>query len=107
VGDVFARFILTYGYGGGLRGGKFTYVQQPYGYEFTLDDVRWTEDLKVSGTIRWHTASGNVVADVTLLEQGTNLGALHFSWNDVAVDASAAVSGTLDGAVVNAQRIAP
>ena len=106
-GDVFARFILTYGFGGGLRGGKFSYLQRPYGYEFTLDHVRWTEDLQVSGTIRWHTASSAVSADVSLFEDGRNLGDLHFNWNDAAVDALAAVDGTLGGHLVRATRIAP
>ena len=59
-----ARFIVTSGIGGGLRGGEFTYTLQPYGYEFDLERVQWTEDLQVSGRMRWHLATGDVSAIV-------------------------------------------
>ena len=107
VGDVFARFLIVYGSGGGLRGGTFTYVQKPYGYEFSLDHVRWTEDLKVTGKIRWHTASGNVTAAVSLRQSGKELGNLAFAWNDVQANALAAVTGKINGKRVNAWRVAP
>lgn len=107
VGDVFARFIITSGSGSGLRGGEFTYLQQPYGYEFDLDHVQWTEDLQVTGTIRWYTATGAVSADVTLRQNGKNLGSLTFAWNDVDVNAIASITGTLNGKRVKAKRIAP
>ncbi len=107
VGDVFARFIITYGSGSGLRGGQFTYVQQSYGYEFDLDHVQWTADLQVTGTIRWATASSDVAADVTLRQSGKNIGNLSFTWNDADVNAIAAISGTINGDRVKAQRIAP
>ena len=107
VGDAFARFITTAGGGSGLRGGTFTYVQQPYGYEFDLDHVKWTEDLQVTGTIRWRTASGDVSADVKLRQDGKDLGNLSFAWNDVDVNAIASVTGTLNGNRVKAKRIAP
>jgi pimeloyl-ACP methyl ester carboxylesterase len=107
VGDVFARFIITYGIGSGLRGGQFTYFQQSYGYEFDLDHVQWTKDLQVTGTIRWHTASGDVSADVELLQNGKNVGHLNFAWNDVDVNAIASITGSINGARVKAKRIAP
>jgi hypothetical protein len=107
VGDVFARFIITFGVGSGLRGGQFTYLQQPDGYEFNLDRVRWTEDLEVSGTIRWRTASGKVSADVTLRHNGKDVGDLALAWNDVEVDAIASLSGVINGKRVSAQRLAP
>jgi hypothetical protein len=90
-----------------LRGGQFTYLQQPDGYEFNLDHVRWTEDLEVSGSIRWRTASGKVLADVTLRRNGRNVGDLDFAWDDVEVDAIASISGTINGKRVRAQRLAP
>ena len=107
VGDVFARFIITSGGGVGLRGGKFSYTQEDYGYQFTLDHVQWTEDLQVTGTIIWKTASGDVTADVKLRQAGKNIGNLSFSWNDVAVNALASISGKINGDQVQAQRIAP
>jgi hypothetical protein len=107
VGDVFARFIITFGIGSGLRGGQFTYLQQPDGYEFSLDRVRWAEDLEVSGTIRWRTASGKVSADVTLRHGGKNVGDIDLAWNDVEVNAIASMSGEINGRRVKAQRLAP
>jgi len=107
VGDVFARFITTAGIGAGLRGGEFTYAQESYGYKFDLDHVQWTEDLQVTGTIRWYTASGDVSADVNLRQGGKNIGKLNFAWNDVEVNAIASVTGTIDGSSVKAARIAP
>jgi pimeloyl-ACP methyl ester carboxylesterase len=107
VGDVFARFIITSGIGSGLRGGQFTYLQQPYGYQFDLDHVKWTEDLEVTGTIRWYTASGDVSADVKLRQGGKNIGNLNFAWNDVDVNAIASITGTINGDRVQAKRIAP
>ena len=86
-----------------MRGGTFTYVQQPYGYEFDLDHVKWTEDLQVTGEIRWRTASGNVSADVKLRQDGKDLGDLSFAWNDVDVNAIASVTGTLNGNRVKAK----
>ncbi len=107
VGDVFARFILTVGHGAGLRGGSFTYVQESDGYTFTLDSVRWTDDLEVSGSLRWLTASGDVVAGATLRRNGQVIGRLQFAWNDIQVDATVSLYGTLHGKRVHAQRIAP
>ena len=107
VGDAFARFIITYGIGSGLRGGQFTYVQKSYGYQFDLDHVQWTEDLQVTGIIYWYTATGDVSADVKLRQNGKNVGNLSFAWNDVAVNAIASITGTINGDRVRAQRIAP
>lgn len=107
VGDAFARFLITFGSGSGLRGGQFSYVQEAQGYEFTLDRVRWTEDLEVSGTIRWLTASENVSAAVQVRYNGKNAGALTLAWNDRLVDAIASITGTLNGKLVKATRIAP
>ena len=107
VGDVFARFLITFGGGSGLRGGAFTYGQRPYGYEFELDHVKWTEDLAVTGTIRWYTASGDVSAEVRLSQNGKDLGNLNFAWNDVEVNAIASIAGMINGHGVRAKRIAP
>ena len=107
VGDVFARFIVTFGIGSGLRGGEFTYTLTPYGYEFDLDRVQWTGDLQVSGAVRWDVKSGDVTADVRLRQQGKNVGALAIAWNDVQQNATATLSGKIAGQIVEAQRIAP
>jgi pimeloyl-ACP methyl ester carboxylesterase len=107
VGDVFSRFLVTFGIGGGLRGGEFTYTLQPFGYEFQLDRVQWTEDLQVSGRMRWHLDSGNVIAEVRLRQDGKQVGTLTIEWNDVQKNAIATLRGTIGTKTVKAKRIAP
>jgi pimeloyl-ACP methyl ester carboxylesterase len=107
VGDVFSRFLVTFGIGGGLRGGEFTYTLQPFGYEFELKRVQWTDDLQVSGRMRWHLATGNVVADVRLQQDNQQVGTLTIQWNDVQKNAVATLSGTIGNRALKARRIAP
>jgi hypothetical protein len=107
VGDVFARFLITFGIGGGLRGGEFTYEITPNGYDFVLDRVRWTEDLEVSGTISWNMGTDDVVADVQLFLEGRRLGRLAIRWDDKPRNAVASISGNIFDATVKARRIAP
>jgi len=107
VGDVFARFPVTFGIGSGLRGGEFTYVLEPFGYEFQLRRVQWTDDLQVTGRIRWHLITGNVIAIVNLLREGRQMGSLTIEWNDVRKDAIAKITGTIGNQAVRARRIAP
>jgi pimeloyl-ACP methyl ester carboxylesterase len=107
VGDVFSRFLVTFGIGGGLRGGQFTYSLQPFGYEFELDRVQWTQDLQVSGRMRWHLVTGNVIAVVRLRQDNKQIGTLTIEWNDVQKNAIATLSGTIGSKAVKAQRIAP
>lgn len=107
VGDVFSRFLVTFGIGSGLRGGEFTYTLQPFGYEFHLDRVKWTGDLEVSGTMRWHLATGNVIAVVRPRQGGKQIGTLTIKWNDVQQNALARLTGTIGNKTVKAKRIAP
>jgi pimeloyl-ACP methyl ester carboxylesterase len=107
VGDVFARFLITFGIGGGLRGGEYTYVRDDVGYAWELDHVKWTDDLEVTGTMEWNLASGDVTADVMLRQNGKNVGNLSIAWNDVPSNAIATLTGTISGDRVKAKRIAP
>ncbi len=107
VGDVFSRFLVTFGIGGGLRGGEFTYTLQPFGYEFELKRVQWTDDLQVSGRMRWHLDTGKVVADVRLRQDNKQVGTLAIEWNDVQKNAIATLSGTIGTKTLKARRIAP
>ena len=107
VGDVFSRFLITAGLGGGLRGGSYTYLGTDAGYEWELARVKWTDDLEVSGTMAWDLASGNVTADVSLRQNARNVGNLSIAWNDVDKNAIASVTGTIGGERVKAKRIAP
>jgi pimeloyl-ACP methyl ester carboxylesterase len=107
VGDVFSRFLVTFGIGAGLRGGEFTYTLQPSGYEFELNRVQWIEDLQVSGRMRWHLDSGDVIAIVRMTQDDKQVGTLTIEWNDVRKNAIATLSGTIGTKTVKATRIAP
>ena len=107
VGDVFARFLVTFGIGSGLRGGEFTYEITPNGYDFVLDHVQWTEDLEVSGTIPWNMNNDDVVAHVRLFQDGRRIGRLDIAWDDGRRNAVASISGNIGVASVAARRIAP
>ncbi len=107
VGDVFSRFLITYGIGSGLRGGEYTYTRNAAGYVFELDRVKWTNDLEVSGTMRWNLSSGNVTANVNLRRDGAQVGQLDIAWNDIRTDAIATLNGTIGGKRLAARRIAP
>ena len=90
---------------GGVKGNiNIGFVYYP---RFDLDHVQWTEDLEITGTIRWYTASGDVSADVKLRQNGKNIGNLNFAWNDVDVNAVASITGTINRDRVKAKRIAP
>jgi len=107
VGDVIARFFVTYGIGSGLRGGEFTYLITPSGYDFVLDHVLWTEDLQVSGTISWNQFTDAISADVKLFQNGKRVGRLGVDWDDGERNALASVVGTIGDSRVRARRIAP
>ena len=105
-GDVLARYFVNSGGSGvGLRGGTFSFEAFDAGFAFTLDQVRWAEDLAVSGTIRWDQSTGDVTADLTLA--GAATGTVALAWNDRDTDAMARITGTIDGRALSAERIAP
>jgi hypothetical protein len=108
VGDVISRWYVTYNnVDTGLRGGKFTYHANATGYVFALTNFSWTEDVAVSGTVRWDQISNIITAQVTLKHAGAQAGNLQIRWNDSDIDAMASVTGEIQGATLSAQRIAP
>jgi pimeloyl-ACP methyl ester carboxylesterase len=107
VGDVMSRWYVTFGIGSGLRGGEFTYELTANGYAFDLDRVKWTDDVAVSGTIRWDHNTDAVVADVRLFQGGERSGTLNIKWDDGKQNAIARLSGTVEGSRLEAKRIAP
>jgi hypothetical protein len=108
VGDVIARYYATYNdFDIGLRGGKFTYTTSRTLYVFTLTELKWTEDVAVSGTVFWDQVSNVITAQVTLKSAGAQVGALKIRWNDADIDAMASVTGEIQGTTLIAQRIAP
>jgi pimeloyl-ACP methyl ester carboxylesterase len=108
VGDVIARYYVTFNYvDSGLRGGKLSYVASDTGYDFTLKNFKWTEDVAVSGTVSWNQTTNIITAQVTLKAAGAQVGALNIRWNDADINAVASVTGTIQGATLVAERIAP
>ena len=107
VGDAVARYYVTLsGADQGLRGGRFHLAQTPRGYTFHLEQLRWTQDLAVSGTIEWNQLDGHIRADVTLNTPG-HTGALTIAWQDRQQDSQAHIAGQIDGQTVQAERTAP
>jgi hypothetical protein len=108
VGDVIARYYVTFNYvDSGLRGGGFTYAPSDTGYHFTLTGLKWTQDVAVSGIVSWDQTSNIITAHVTLNSSGALVGNLQIRWNDADINARATVTGTIQGATLNADRIAP
>ena len=69
--------------------------------------MQWTDDLQVSGKMRWHVATGKVTATVRLRRGGAQVGTLTIEWNDVQKNAVATLAGTIGNKTVKAKRIAP
>jgi pimeloyl-ACP methyl ester carboxylesterase len=107
-GDVIARWYINYGGKGlGLRGGAWSYVQPDMVARWTLNGVRWTKDLAVSGTAMWDQRDGSIRTRLTFTDKGGAAATLTASWNDRDHDAVAKVSGTIGKQTVDATMPAP
>jgi pimeloyl-ACP methyl ester carboxylesterase len=107
VGDVLGRLESnTTGQAKGLRGGSFRIVRSAAGERLSLDGVRWTEDLAVSGTVDHLSRSGAVRA-VLEMTGPAGSGRLDIRWHEGAAQATARISGEVDGARVVARQPAP
>ena len=65
----------------------------------TLDGIRWTEDVAVSGTLSWSFDGGPLTADLRVDGPGRNDGTLHLEggWLIPGAPRSIAITGTLGG----------
>jgi pimeloyl-ACP methyl ester carboxylesterase len=108
-GDVLARLGgNSRGRGVGLRGGTFRVESDTSAVHITLNQVRWTEDLAVSGNIDKPAGrSGLVRARLQLDPAEARGGELRVEWREGAANAGAAIRGTLGGATVLAGTPAP
>jgi pimeloyl-ACP methyl ester carboxylesterase len=95
------------GRGVGLRGGAVTVTAADSGYHLTLHQVRWTQDVAVSGELHWPGRSGTVHATVELTGPDLLRGKLELQWPEGVARARATVSGTLGGKRVAAEAPAP
>ncbi|MGB6603678.1 MAG: alpha/beta fold hydrolase, partial [Steroidobacteraceae bacterium] len=107
VADVIARAIENGpGNGVGLRGGSVATEAAGAGLKLTLRDVRWTDDVAVSGDAEWPGRTGLVQAHLRL-QTPEGGGALEVAWPEGVSPARAAVHGKLDNRAVVADAPAP
>lgn len=97
VGEVFVRWFTNYdGTGRGLRGGRFSYTGDAL-TKFRLKDLRFVDDVAVSGTVSWNRTTGRIDADVTAKGPAGESASLHLRWNDWDNHAQARVNGAIGG----------
>lgn len=94
------------GKGLGLRGGTFSAAEAGSGYHIVLREVRWTEDVLVSGEIDSPGRTGVVRAVLDLSAQGER-GKLEAQWPEGVARPRARVHGTLGAHAVVAEAPAP
>jgi hypothetical protein len=108
VGDVIARYYVAFGDENlGLRGGSFHFQPTQDGTYFKLNNVRWTQDLAVSGSITWNQMSGVITAHVAVTQDKGPAGSLDIVWNDKETEAQAKITGVVAGSALIASRVAP
>jgi pimeloyl-ACP methyl ester carboxylesterase len=107
-GDVVTRMLSnSSGRGAGLRGGTFKIVDHGASRAITLEALRWTDDLAVSGSIDLAAgAPSNIEAHLDLTS-GAVTGHLEIRWDDAAPEARAEIHGRIGAALVAAQMPAP
>jgi pimeloyl-ACP methyl ester carboxylesterase len=107
VGDALARYyVSSSGHGAGLRGGTFDIQVTDAGYNLQLNQLQWTNDLTVSGVLQWNQLTGAITAQVSFTAIGHS-GNMQLVWNDQQTEAVATLTGTVDGAALDAERLAP
>jgi pimeloyl-ACP methyl ester carboxylesterase len=108
-GDVLARLGgNSTGQGVGLRGGRFQVVNDESTTHVMLNQVRWTEDLTVSGKIdRPAARTGTVRASLRLATVDGLTGELTVEWPEGIAGSSASIRGMFGDARVVAQSPAP
>ncbi len=110
VGDTLTRWWVNYdGDGVGLRGGTFSYVtadEDENLYHFELRRMTWTEDVVVTGVVDWNTSTDEVSARLLVASEGQR-GTLTIAWLDRQAEATATISGRMNGQSVKATMPAP
>jgi pimeloyl-ACP methyl ester carboxylesterase len=109
LGDVLARIPQnSTGSGKGLRGGSFLIVAHGRNMHVSLYQVRWTEDVSVSGAIeRAPGPDGTVSARLQVTDVDGDSGELRIVWREGRADALATISGRIGAATVAAAAPAP
>jgi pimeloyl-ACP methyl ester carboxylesterase len=109
LGDALARWwVNDTGKGVGLRGGRFKYKTTGSHEIFNLDDLRWTEDVSVSGRADWdYNFPGAVTAELKIVGTQNLKGSLKVHWNSRVAGANAEITGRLGSSKVAASMYAP
>jgi pimeloyl-ACP methyl ester carboxylesterase len=109
-GDVITRWWTNFtGRGAGLRGGRFDYRLGPggHGYRFRLRQVRWVNDLAVTGTLDWAYGVGISRAHLRIKAAKGEAGILNIQWPEREAQAMAVINGTIGGRQIRAITPAP
>ncbi len=107
-GDAITRWWNNYsGHGVGLRGGTFRYSGHAGVVTFTLRNLAFVRDVRVTGEVQWDRNSGRVQADLAVDGPGRRDGRLAARWNDWQDDAQAKVSGRIGRRPVELRTDAP
>ena len=109
VGDALARWwINDTGKGVGLRGGRFRYNTEGSHEIFKLEDLRWAEDVTVSGRADWdYNFPGTVVADVKVTGPQNSKGSVKIHWSTRVAGGTAEITGQIEGKKIAATMYAP
>jgi pimeloyl-ACP methyl ester carboxylesterase len=108
-GDVLAHLGgNSTGQGVGLRGGTFRVMATAAAIRVSLTEVRWTEDLAISGEIdKPVDRIGTLRATLHLAGPGAVTGDIKVEWPEGVADSTVAIRGTVDGVPVLARTAAP
>ncbi len=109
LGDAVARLDShASGHSVGLRGGDFE-ISTPRDklFNLKLNQVRWTEDLAVSGTLDWPYGPGQAHGKVQFLQQDGTQGFIEVTWTEQLNGSMALLKGQVDGKTLQAQTPAP
>ena len=109
-GDLLGRLAANAsGHGVGLRGGRF--VVRAAGADGVLHaefwQVRWTEDLEVSGTLEFRPGPDAGAAELRLRAAGGATGVVHAAWPAGGAEARAHLTGRIAGRALEAEVPAP
>jgi pimeloyl-ACP methyl ester carboxylesterase len=99
----------TNGYSGagiGLRGGTFTSTGDPV-VTLHLDNLRWVDDVRVTGTVRWNRTTGEVVARLAVAGPATQHGDMVIRWNELRPRPTATIGGRIGGRNIVASMPSP
>lgn len=95
VGDAVARFGRAHD--DGLRGGTMTLYTSADGYVIALENVRWVEDVSLSGSIDLDSTKGIVTGSFAVEAPGGVTGTLSVGWVERDPKPVAMVTGSLSG----------